>query len=69
MIIHQSLSRPIPTRREILAAVSLVKKYIDLVSDPLARKLDALLDYNLRIEHSKSMQPTHITSYFSRTSS
>ena len=35
-----------------------VNNPIDLESDPLARKLDALLDsfkYNLHIEHSKSM--------------
>jgi hypothetical protein len=35
---------PIPTCCEVLVAVSFVKKYIDLNSDPLARKLDALLN-------------------------
>ena len=66
------LSEPYPTYKEVLAAVSIVKKHIDLDSDPLARKLDAILDsfrYNLHIEHSKSMEPTLITSYFNRTSS
>ena len=65
-----SPDEPSPTCREVLAAVSVLKNYIDLESDPLARKIDALLDsfkYNLHIEQSKSMQPTHITGYFSRT--
>ena len=59
---------PVPTCREVFAAVSLVK-YIDLEPDPLARKLDALLDsfkYNLHIEQTESSKPTH---YFSRTTS
>ena len=66
------LSEPCPTYKEVLAAVSIVKKHIDLDSDPLAQKLDAILDSlknNLHIEHSKTMQPTLITSLFSHTSS
>ena len=66
------LSEPYPTYKEVLAAVSIVKKHIDLDSDPLARKLDAIFDSfknNLHIEHSKTMQSTLITSHFSRTSS
>ena len=39
-----SPDEPSPTCCEVLTAVSVLKNYIDLESDPLAQKIDALLD-------------------------
>jgi hypothetical protein len=39
-------SEPYPTYKEVLAALSSLKKHIDLESDPCSSKLDAMLDTN-----------------------
>jgi hypothetical protein len=66
------LSEPYPTYKEVLAAISTLKKHIDLDSGPCARKLDDILDpfrYNPHREHSNPMKPTLVTDYFRRISS
>jgi len=61
-----------PSYKEVLKAISILKKHVDLDSDPCSRKLDAILNsfrYKLHIEQSKSMGPTLITDFFRCTSS
>ena len=60
---------PLPTRREILDAVSVIERYIDDMNDPIARKLDSVLvsfRRELRIKESKSLISTKMTDYFRR---
>ena len=60
---------PLPTRREILDAVSVIKRYIDDMNDPIAQKLDSVLvsfRRELRIKESKSLISTKMTDYFRR---
>ena len=71
-----SPDEPCPTRRKVLVAVSWPfqssRSILTLNLIEFFLELDGLLDsfkYNLHIEQSKSMQPTHITSYFTRPTS
>ena len=34
---------PLPTRQEVLQAISTITKYVDVIDDPIARKIDSLL--------------------------
>ena len=36
-------TEPLPTRREVLKAVSTINKYIDGLDDPVSRKIEGLL--------------------------
>jgi hypothetical protein len=61
---NDCLSEPCPTYKEVLVAISTIRRHLDLDPDPCARELDALLylfTNNLRRERSKSMKPTLVT--------
>ena len=58
---------PRPTRREVLKAASTITKYIEESDDPLSRKIEGLLwsfNRQLRLEESKNMKDTVLTTYF-----
>jgi len=56
--------KPRPTRREVLQAVSVLNRYLDLEDGPLARELQRLLQLfvrDLRLQESRSLMSTCIT--------
>lgn len=58
---------PVPTRRELLKAVSTIRKYTDGSNNSLARKIDALLGTftrQLRFEETQRMKDSVITDFF-----
>jgi hypothetical protein len=60
---------PRPTYRDVLKAVSTIRRYIDDLNDPIARKMEALLasfNMKLRLDESRSMKGTVLTDYFKR---
>jgi hypothetical protein len=60
---------PRPTRREVLQAASVISRYPAYVDDPVARKLETVLasfGRQMRLEESRGMVPTRLTSYFTR---
>lgn len=64
-----ALIAPQPTRREVLQATSTIHQYINILNDPLARKLEGLLSsfrHQLCFEAQQSKQVAEITSYFAR---
>ena len=63
-------SEPQPSRQDVLKATSTIGKFIDKMDDPVARKLEALLcslNMQLRLEETRSLKNTHLTSYFNRS--
>jgi len=58
-----------PTRHEAMQAASVMKRYIDDLDDPFARKLEAILGSfgrQMRLDEARSMVPTQMTDYFTR---
>ena len=58
-----------PTRKEALQAAFVVKKYIQDVNDPFARKLEAIIDtfgWQTRLVEVQTLKPTVMTDYFTR---
>ena len=58
---------PVPTRRELLKAVSTIRKYTDGSNNSLVRKIDALLGTftrQLRFEETQRMKDSVITDFF-----
>jgi hypothetical protein len=61
---------PPPTRREVLQASLVIKKYLDGMEDQDAREIDALLHKfrsRLRLEASNALVPTRITDFFMKS--
>lgn len=61
---------PCPSRREVLAAVSTILRYVADLNDPLARKIEGLLGSLtklLRIDTAKSMRDTILMDFFSQS--
>ena len=60
---------PRPTYRDVLKAVSTIRRYIDDLNDPIARKMEALFasfNMKLRLDKSRSMKGTVLTDHFKR---
>ncbi|KAJ2924193.1 hypothetical protein H1R20_g12895, partial [Candolleomyces eurysporus] len=58
---------PRPTNLDILQASTTIKKFIEEINEPYARKLEALLSsltHNLRLENTKALKDTLITDFF-----
>ena len=52
-------TEPLPTRREVLKAVSTINKYIDGLDDPVSRKIEGLLrsfNRQLCLNETKTMK-------------
>ncbi|KAF9013545.1 hypothetical protein BDQ17DRAFT_1231558, partial [Cyathus striatus] len=59
-----------PTRRDILAAVSTIKRYTEDMNDPISGKLDTILgsfNRQLRLEKFKNMKDTALTDFFKKS--
>ena len=57
----------LPTRCEVLKAVSVISNYVNTLNDPFARKLEAVLGsfrHDLHLESSQAMVSTQLTDYF-----
>ena len=71
----QPIPSPVFTKKEnaTLAqriATSTLTKFVDKMDDPIARKLEGLLcslNMQLRLEETRNLKNTHITSYFNRS--
>lgn len=62
-------TKPRPTRRDVLKAISMIGRYIDDINNPIACKVEALLvtfNKQLRHEETKNMKETFLTEYFQR---
>ena len=60
-------TKPLPTRREVLKAVSTINKYIDGLDDPVSRKIEGLLrsfNVQLHLNETKTMKNTVLNNYF-----
>lgn len=56
-----------PTRSEVLQAVGLLTRFLDVTDDPVARKLEGVLatfSRQIRIDIQRTMVPTEITDFF-----
>jgi hypothetical protein len=63
-------AEPQPSRQDVLKATSTLSKYIEKMDDPTARKLEGLLcslNMQLRLEETRNLKDTHLTSYFNRS--
>ena len=61
---------PRPTYRDVLKAVSTIRRYIEDFNDPIARKMEALFtSFNMKIrsDESRGMRSTVITDFFHRS--
>ena len=61
---------PCPTYRDVLKAVSTIRRYIEDLNDPIARKMEALfMSFNMKIhsDESRGMRSTVITDFFHRS--
>jgi hypothetical protein len=68
-LINGGDDEPQPTWRDVLKAVSTIRKYIDELDDPLAvsHKIEELLgpfNWQLRFEETKNTKHTILTNYF-----
>jgi hypothetical protein len=62
----------IPSPRDALAASLILRRYVADLNDPCARKLEAILagfSRQVRLQESREMKPTLITSYFTSNNS
>ena len=62
----------IPSPRDALAASLILRRYAADLNDPCARKLEAILagfSRQVRLQESREMKPTLITSYFTSNNS
>ena len=58
---------PHPTRREVLKAVSTIRKYTNNLNDPFVRNIEALLGSftrQLRLEETRHMKNAVLTDFF-----
>lgn len=56
-----------PSHRDALAASLILQRYVADLNDPCARELEAILagfGRQVRLQESRDMKPTLITSYF-----
>jgi len=63
-------SEPQPSRQDVLKATSTLSKFIEKMDDPVARKLEGLLcslNMQLRLDETRNLKDTHLTSYFNRS--
>ena len=63
-------AEPQPSRQDILKATSTLTRFVEKMDDPIARKLEGLLcslNMQLRLEETRNLKNTHITSYFNRS--
>jgi hypothetical protein len=63
-------AKPQPSRQDVLKSTSTINKFIDKMDDPNARKLEGLLcslNMQLRLEETRNLKDTHLTSYFNRS--
>ena len=61
------LPEPLPTRRDVLKAVSTINKYISDLNDPFARKMEIILgsfNRQIRLDEARNMKETFMTDYF-----
>jgi len=61
---------PPPTRRDILKATSTIGKYTDGMNDPIARKMEVILDTFTRqlcLDETRTMKNSVLTDFFDRT--
>jgi len=61
--------KPLPTRLDVLKAVSTIGKYVDDLNDPTACKIEALLgsfNWQLCLDEAKSAKDTVLTDFFQR---
>ena len=60
-------TEPLPTRREVLKAVSTINKYIDGLDDLVSHKIEGLLrsfNRQLHLNETKTIKNTVLTNYF-----
>ncbi|KAF9553851.1 hypothetical protein CPC08DRAFT_645079 [Agrocybe pediades] len=58
---------PLPTYKDLLSAVSVIRRYVEESNEPIARRLDKTLApfcMHLRNTHIKSQKATVLTDYF-----
>ena len=58
-----------PTRNEVLQAALVVKKYIEELNNPFARKLEGIINSSgrqTRLIEAQALKPTVVTDYFIR---
>jgi hypothetical protein len=58
---------PRPTNLAVLQASATIKKFIEEINEPYARRLEALLSslsHDLRLENTKALKDTLITDFF-----
>lgn len=61
---------PRPTHRDALKAASTIRRYIEDLNDPIARKMEALLasfNMKIRVDETRHMKTTVITDFFHRS--
>lgn len=66
----QSPTDPRPTHRDALKAVSTIRRYIEDLNNPIARKMEALLasfNMKIRVDKSRGMKSTVLTDFFQRS--
>lgn len=58
---------PAPTRNEALQVALVLRKYVEELDDPFARKLEMMLDsfgWRMRVPNTMNMKDSKLTSYF-----
>lgn len=67
---ENDISHELPSRRDILKAVSMIGRYTDNMNDPVARKMEAILGAftrQLRLDETRAMKNSVLTDFFNRT--
>ena len=70
MMLTNFPTEPELSRQDVLKATSTPSKFIEKMDDPIARKLEGLiysLNMQLRLEETRNLKDTHLTSYFNRS--
>ena len=60
---------PRPTRRDVLKAISTIGRYVDDLNEPIARKMEAVLESfsrQLRLDETRTMKGSILTDFFPR---
>ena len=60
---------PLPTHREVLKAVSTIRRYVEDLNDPVARKMEAhLASFNMkiRLDGTRRMKNSLLTDFFTK---
>ena len=61
---------PTLSRKDVLKATSVIRRFVDDMNDPIAHQLETLLgsfNHQLRVEEMRSLRDSSITDYFTRT--